>query len=246
MQNRTQQYNRDISELYLDQIFVHKSYSEIKSEIYQAKKYGVFFPLQKYLQSYVQEYIQADYIVFPGRTAFQQIKSWNPNLAKICALKYAKHTKIPIISQFKKRLSFYSQKTSSRKERQKNIQSSFLFDAKKLRKQIHNKDILLIDDIISSGSTANEIAKICKNHGAKTVTGYFYLVLQYSLILQYTGVYFRINYTLLMSEHITLLGVHTHNLKNIDVQFPKNKLSVVTGVSGSGKSSLAFQTLCNE
>ena len=73
-----------------------------------------------------------------------------------------------------------------------------------------------------------------------------YLVLQYSLILQYTGVYFRINYTLLMSEHITLLGVHTHNLKNIDVQFPKNKLSVVTGVSGSGKSSLAFQTLCNE
>jgi excinuclease ABC subunit A len=49
-----------------------------------------------------------------------------------------------------------------------------------------------------------------------------------------------------MSETITLLGVTTHNLKNIDVSFQKNALTVVTGVSGSGKSSLAFTTLCNE
>ncbi|MBU0765795.1 MAG: excinuclease ABC subunit UvrA [Bacteroidetes bacterium] len=41
-------------------------------------------------------------------------------------------------------------------------------------------------------------------------------------------------------------GVTTHNLKNIDVEIPVNKLTVVTGVSGSGKSSLAFDTVFSE
>jgi excinuclease ABC subunit A len=42
---------------------------------------------------------------------------------------------------------------------------------------------------------------------------------------------------------ISFKGVSTHNLKNIDVDFPLNKITVITGVSGSGKSSLAFDTL---
>ncbi len=45
---------------------------------------------------------------------------------------------------------------------------------------------------------------------------------------------------------ITLQGVNTHNLKNINVEIPRNKLTVLTGVSGSGKSSLAFDTLFAE
>ncbi|MDA3952726.1 MAG: excinuclease ABC subunit UvrA [Bacteroidales bacterium] len=45
---------------------------------------------------------------------------------------------------------------------------------------------------------------------------------------------------------ISLKGVKTHNLKNIDVDIPRNKLTVITGVSGSGKSSLAFDTLFAE
>ncbi len=49
-----------------------------------------------------------------------------------------------------------------------------------------------------------------------------------------------------MSESIEIIGAETHNLKNISVQIPKNKLVVVTGVSGSGKSSLAFDTLYAE
>ncbi len=47
-------------------------------------------------------------------------------------------------------------------------------------------------------------------------------------------------------DYIELKGVQTHNLKNIDVQIPKNKITVITGVSGSGKSSLAFDTLFAE
>ncbi len=45
---------------------------------------------------------------------------------------------------------------------------------------------------------------------------------------------------------IIVKGARTHNLKNIDVEIPRNKLTVVTGVSGSGKSSLAFDTIYAE
>lgn len=46
--------------------------------------------------------------------------------------------------------------------------------------------------------------------------------------------------------HIIIKGARVHNLKNIDVSIPKNRLVVVTGMSGSGKSSLAFDTLYAE
>jgi len=45
---------------------------------------------------------------------------------------------------------------------------------------------------------------------------------------------------------IVVLGARVHNLKNIDVEIPRNKLSVITGMSGSGKSSLAFDTIFAE
>jgi excinuclease ABC subunit A len=50
----------------------------------------------------------------------------------------------------------------------------------------------------------------------------------------------------LPQEVIEVLGAREHNLKNISLQVPKNKLVVFTGVSGSGKSSLAFDTIYNE
>ena len=48
------------------------------------------------------------------------------------------------------------------------------------------------------------------------------------------------------NEKIVIRGARAHNLKNIDVTIPKNKLVVITGLSGSGKSSLAFDTLYAE
>lgn len=45
---------------------------------------------------------------------------------------------------------------------------------------------------------------------------------------------------------ISVLGARVHNLKNIDVEIPRNKLTVITGMSGSGKSSLAFDTIFAE
>ena len=47
-------------------------------------------------------------------------------------------------------------------------------------------------------------------------------------------------------DEIIITGAKEHNLKNINVNIPKNKLTVITGLSGSGKSSLAFDTLFAE
>ena len=49
-----------------------------------------------------------------------------------------------------------------------------------------------------------------------------------------------------MNDNIVIKGAKVHNLKNIDLEIPRNKLVVVTGLSGSGKSSLAFDTLYAE
>src|SRR5215217_1450670 len=48
------------------------------------------------------------------------------------------------------------------------------------------------------------------------------------------------------AEYIDVFGAREHNLKNIDISIPKNKLVVITGISGSGKSSLAFDTIYAE
>src|SRR5687768_6841614 len=47
-------------------------------------------------------------------------------------------------------------------------------------------------------------------------------------------------------SHIKITGAREHNLKNITISIPRNSLTVITGLSGSGKSSLAFDTLFTE
>ena len=49
-----------------------------------------------------------------------------------------------------------------------------------------------------------------------------------------------------MDTYLKIRGARQHNLKNVNLDIPKNKLVVLTGVSGSGKSSLAFDTIYAE
>ena len=49
-----------------------------------------------------------------------------------------------------------------------------------------------------------------------------------------------------VNQFLKVRSANEHNLKNIDINIPKNKLIVMTGVSGSGKSSLAFDTIYAE
>ena len=49
-----------------------------------------------------------------------------------------------------------------------------------------------------------------------------------------------------MRDHIVIKGARENNLKNIDVEIPRDALVVMTGLSGSGKSSLAFDTIFAE
>ena len=49
-----------------------------------------------------------------------------------------------------------------------------------------------------------------------------------------------------MEDRIIIKGAREHNLKNVNVTLPRNKLVVISGLSGSGKSSLAFDTLFAE
>ena len=51
---------------------------------------------------------------------------------------------------------------------------------------------------------------------------------------------------MLENNYINIEGARVHNLKNIDLKIPRNKLVVITGLSGSGKSSLAFDTIYAE
>ena len=49
-----------------------------------------------------------------------------------------------------------------------------------------------------------------------------------------------------MKDQIRIRGARTHNLKNISLELPRDRLVVITGLSGSGKSSLAFDTIYAE
>jgi len=48
------------------------------------------------------------------------------------------------------------------------------------------------------------------------------------------------------NQNIIIKGAREHNLKNIDLEIPRDKFVVITGLSGSGKSSLAFDTIYAE
>ena len=74
----------------------------------------------------------------------------------------------------------------------------------------------------------------------------YFALLFYISANAYTNMTKKINEPTIDNNHISVYGARVHNLKNIDINIPKNQLVVITGISGSGKSSLAFDTIYNE
>ena len=89
-------------------------------------------------------------------------------------------------------------------------------------------------NLVASG-TPEEVMKQKASLIAKALKGYFSQQLIENINLALEKDFHQ--------KSINFKGVNTHNLKGVDVDFPLNKITVITGVSGSGKSSLAFDTL---
>ena len=66
------------------------------------------------------------------------------------------------------------------------------------------------------------------------------------LKIKFSGIIDALKFGVKLADQIVIKGAREHNLKNIDITIPRNKLVVITGLSGSGKSSLAFDTIYAE
>lgn len=94
-------------------------------------------------------------------------------------------------------------------------------------------------------NSVKKIKKYLKNKSQKQRTGLFTTIV--SILSPCSVSLFIItNNNIMQEKSITIKGARVHNLKNIDLQIPRNQFIVITGVSGSGKSSLAFDTLYAE
>ena len=80
--------------------------------------------------------------------------------------------------------------------------------------------------------------------------GYTYIIFKFpilhSQLIRYLCRYYLYYCNMTTENSIIIKGARVNNLKNINVEIPRNRLVVITGLSGSGKSSLAFDTLYAE
>lgn len=104
---------------------------------------------------------------------------------------------------------------------------------------------------IESALDTQFCAKNASRTKYSTVVNVFYHLLCLCIFAFFSGFIYmekeiEFNNTVTETEFIEVYGAKEHNLKNIDIAIPKNKLVVITGISGSGKSSLAFDTIYAE
>ncbi len=91
------------------------------------------------------------------------------NQSKLLAGKIGKYFNIPYIDALKRINNTKKQSNLSRYSRQKNLQNAFALTSNKMSELIAGADILIIDDIFTTGATVNECSKILKLHGANKV-----------------------------------------------------------------------------
>jgi ComF family protein len=80
----------------------------------------------------------------------------------------ANHLKLPLLDIIKRPVQKHTQKGLNRKQRQRNLREAFALRSD--LRQISKMNLLLIDDVVTTGATCNEIARLLKNKGATSVT----------------------------------------------------------------------------
>lgn len=137
----------------------------IKQAKYENKKYLLDYFANELTALYKNCPFTADIVVCVPMTE-KSLKKRGYNQSKILAQTFAKNCNLPFIDCLVKEKETSRQATLSREERRKNLQGVFRV-AK--RKEVKDKCVLLIDDVTTTGSTAEIIAKRLKGAGAKAV-----------------------------------------------------------------------------
>lgn len=137
--------------------------------ILQFKHHDALFlapTLSNFLKSTLDNHnIQAD-LILPVPLHYKKLLKRKYNQSQILATYIASYIKKPLKASMLTRIKDGSQKGKNKSERQHNVRNSFALSNKKA---LMGKTILLVDDVITTGATVNEIARILKKNGAKKV-----------------------------------------------------------------------------
>jgi ComF family protein len=178
--DRTAHYREELSECYLDGVFIITYYSEEFKYCLERFKYHRDRTIVDILLPYLHRLFQ--YFFHIGKNEkhiitivpmfFLQSFVRGYNQSYLLGKELLRETTIPFLPLVKKTRWTRYQARLTKKERHYNLQNVFSIDEKYLQK-IQGATIFLGDDVISTGSTANSIAKTLKQAGAKEIIGLF-------------------------------------------------------------------------
>ena len=171
MRNLLHTYSQQLDCLYLDSVVVIFNFGEYEKNFLHQLKYGSKNPEIKDLDKiFAQIWVwNIDRVVYPSLSIGSWLQRPGNHVKRLFSPWDLFHVtpKITITSPFKKR-----QALRSRWNRMKGITNTFRV-AGFSKKHLPRSRVLLVDDVISTGNTANEIARICKEGGARSVHGLF-------------------------------------------------------------------------
>ena len=151
-------------------------FNDLTKKIIHALKYNNQFWVRRFLQPYMQEFcvrpdnaalLEATDIIIPIPLHKKKLKERGFNQSLLIAKNWQKIIKLPLEKNTLIRQLHTGTQTGLKKtERKQNLKNAFMI---KNSNPIINKNILLIDDVHTTGTTLNEAARRLKNHGAKQV-----------------------------------------------------------------------------
>lgn len=178
--NKTVYYKKDLSDFYLDKAIVCLEYEEnlknfLKNFKFQYNKLS-YKKIMRYFYNYWDEILdkidKKNVLVCGVPLHFlSYIKRWY-NQTYLIAWDFASEFSLEFIKPIYKSRYTTKQSKLTKKERLKNLENVFKIK-NKYKDKLSGKTVILLDDVISTGTTANEVAKILKQNWARQVIGLF-------------------------------------------------------------------------